>query len=117
MALSLTQLALLQAKKNAINSFDAEAFKRNQLLLYFFADVLNGVSTDLIQQMKQVGIYQFDDKKAIDTIKRHASNLVADLDHACTEEYACDFGDMSDELNAIILKFLSNKKSLQHKNE
>ena len=117
MKLSLTQRALIQAKKNAISKFDIEAFKRNQLLLYFFADALSGVSTDMIEQMKQVGIYRFDDKKAIDAIKFHSAALVSDLDNSCTEEYACSFGDMADELNEIILQFLKNKKSLQHKNE
>lgn len=112
--MSIIQKALIQAQKNQIKSFDHEAFQRNQLLLFFFADRIDRKATDLISQMKQVGIYRFDDKKAIDTIKFNASNLVADLDKACTEDYACTFGEMADELDSIIYEYLSNKKTLQH---
>lgn len=117
MATQLTQRALLQAKKNAIIHFDSDKFKRSQLLLYFFADRIDGKATDLIDQMKQVGIYRFDDKKAIDAIKHHASGLVTDVDKACTDEYACSFGEMADELDAIITEYFSKKKTLEHKEE
>lgn len=102
------------AKRN-LSRFDHDTFQRNQLLLFFFADRIDGKATDLISQMKQVGIYRFDDKKAIDTIKFNASKLVADLDKACTEDYACSFGEMADELDAIISEYFSKKKTLQHK--
>ena len=113
--MNLTQKALIQAQKNQIESFDFEAFGRNQLLLYFFADRIDGKATDLIYQMKKVGIHKFDDKKAIDAIKFNASNLVTDLDKVCTEEYSCTFGEMADELDAIIENYLKSKRTIEHK--
>lgn len=113
----ITERAIVQARKNQIKSFDMDEFKRNQLLLFYYADRIDGKSTDLIDQMKQVGIYKFDDKKTIDAIKHNASSLVTDLDRSCTEDYACTFGEMADELDSIISAFFSKVKILQHKKE
>lgn len=112
----IVAMALLQSTKNKVGAFDMEEFKRNQLLLFYYADRIDGKATDMISQMKQIGIYRFDDKKTINTIKHSAASLVADLDRACTEEYACTFGEMADELDAIINDYLSKKKTIQHKN-
>lgn len=106
--------AQLSAIKRNISSFDIEAFKRNQLKLYLLADAIESTSLDLIQQMKSVGVYRFEDKRAIDAVKHNAGSLVRDLDTICTEDYACHFGDISDEFIELLNKFLKGKKELEH---
>lgn len=109
--MNLQQLAI----KQNIANFNIEQFKRNQLTLYLLADKLDAVSLDIIQQMKSVGIYKFEDKRSIDQIRRNAASLVRDLDNVCTEEYSCHFGDIADELGVLIDGFISDKTTIDHK--
>lgn len=113
----IVERAIQQSIRNKVGAFDMEEFKLNQLLLYYYADRIDSKATDMISQMKQIGIFRFDDKKTITTIKHNAASLVADLDRSCTEEYACAFGEMADELDAIITDYLSKRKTLQHKKD
>lgn len=101
--------------KNNISKFDMERFKRNQLALYLLSDKIESTSIDLIGQMKSIGIYKFDDKRCIDAIRHNAGSLVRDLDKVCTEDYSCHFGDLADELGALIDKFIADKTTLEHK--
>jgi len=98
------------AIKNNIGKFDQEKYRRNQLLLFLAADLCQTASMDIMEQLKPVGLYKFEDKQAIETIKRLSGSLVGDIDAFCSEDYACQFGDMADELHDIITTFLKNKQ-------
>jgi len=105
------------AIKGNINNFDEAKYRRNQLLLFLAADLCQTASMDIMEQLKPVGLYKFEDKQAIETIKRLSGSLVGDIDAFCSEDYACLFGDMADELHEIINQFLKSKHILHHGQE
>lgn len=101
------------AIKNNIGNFDQEKYRRNQLLLFLAADLCQTASMDIMEQLKPVGLYKFEDKQAIETIKRLSGSLVGDIDAFCSDDYACQFGDIADELHTLITSYLKNK-SVHH---
>lgn len=114
--MTLLERAILQAKKNQIANFDSELFERNQHLLFILADMIDGISTDMISQMEQVGVFKFEDKKRIEAIKKNASLFVGDLDRTCSYGYACTFGEVSDEVKEAIYSLTKDKRTLEHEN-
>lgn len=95
--------------QHSIDTFDEEQFKINQLLLFIASDLCNTAAMDIMEQLIPMGLYKFEDKQTIEKIKKLSFSLVGDISKV-SEDYACRFGDLADEVHTLVTGYLRNKE-------
>lgn len=95
-----------QANKQA---FDTDKYRLNLWLMYLSADSCQSAAVDIESQLKKIGAYQFEDKQTVKAIKHHSSKMIGDVDKCCQRDFACEFGDIADEVRVMVTSYLKNR--------
>ena len=77
-------------------------------LIFSLADIQEELVVDIISKLKSSSLYQFDVKKAINTIQKQTEKFRAELNRAYKQipEKKLEFGEVTDELKEIIYQIV-----------
>ena len=92
-----------------MKNFNKDQYRLHVWMTYIAADLCDGAVTDLESEMKKIGDYRFEAKRTVKTIKKCASDIIADVDKRCDNDFACNFGDIADEIKEIVREYLLKK--------
>ena len=95
-----------QANKQAFNT---DQYRLNLWLMYLSADSCQSAAIDLETQLRRIGWYQFEDKKTVEAIKFNSGKMIRDVDKCCKTDFACEFGDIADEVRTMVTSYLKNR--------
>ena len=91
------------------NAFDTPKYRLNLWMMYLSADMCQSAAMDLETQLRRIGGYQFEDKKTVEAIKHNSGKMIRDVDKCCQTDFACEFGDIADEVRTMIESYLKNR--------
>lgn len=107
----IVQRAQQIAQKKKIENFDRKKYITSLWLLFLGADLAHTAALEVEEMLRSVGGYRLDDKHFIEALKRNSEKFIKEIDRTCTETFACDFGDLADEVHTLLASYIKNKSN------
>ena len=87
--------------------------KRKTVIINSLADIQEGLAVDIISLLKEVGGYQYESKKMINTILKQTELFREDINrrYKGNEPMKENFGEITDMLKEFIYSLIERKKN------
>ena len=87
--------------------------KRKTVIINSLADIQEGLAVDIISLLKEVGGYQYESKKMINTIRKQTELFRDDINrrYKGNEPMKENFGEITDMLKEFIYSLIERKKN------
>ena len=87
--------------------------KRKTVIINSLADIQEGLAVDIISLLKEVGGYQYESKKMINTIRKQTELFREDINrrYKGNEPMKENFGEITDMLKEFIYSLIERKKN------
>lgn len=87
--------------------------KRKTVIINSLADIQEGLAVDIISLLKEIGGYQYESKKMINTIKKQTELFREDINrrYKDNEPMKENFGEITDMMKEFIYTIIEHKKN------